>query len=39
VLDGVVEAYCGERGFMGAHRYKVFGVSYSASKSSLKQCV
>lgn len=27
VLDGVVEAYTGERGFMGAHRYKVFGVS------------
>ncbi|KAJ4374846.1 hypothetical protein N0V83_001924 [Neocucurbitaria cava] len=29
VLDGVVEAYTGERGFMGAHRYKVFGVSSS----------
>ena len=28
VLDGVVEAYTGERGFMGAHRYKVFGVSH-----------
>lgn len=27
VLDGVVEAYTGERGFMGVHRYKVFGVS------------
>ncbi|KAF1965355.1 hypothetical protein BU23DRAFT_627778 [Bimuria novae-zelandiae CBS 107.79] len=26
VLDGVVEAYTGERGFMGVHRYKVFGL-------------
>lgn len=31
VLDGVVEAYTGERGFMGAHRYKVFGVSPSVA--------
>ncbi|KAF2688123.1 hypothetical protein K458DRAFT_361117 [Lentithecium fluviatile CBS 122367] len=33
VLDGVVEAYTGERGFMGAHRYKVFGLLECAGKS------
>ncbi|KAF2179489.1 hypothetical protein K469DRAFT_641030 [Zopfia rhizophila CBS 207.26] len=33
VLDGVVEAYTGERGFMGAHRYKVFGLLEVASKT------
>ncbi|KAI8943332.1 hypothetical protein NX059_001349 [Plenodomus lindquistii] len=33
VLDGVVEAYTGERGFMGAHRYKVFGLLECASKT------
>ncbi|KAF8471890.1 hypothetical protein BDZ91DRAFT_716758 [Kalaharituber pfeilii] len=25
VLDGIVESYAGERGFMGTHRYKVYG--------------
>ncbi|KAH7068435.1 hypothetical protein BKA63DRAFT_451823 [Paraphoma chrysanthemicola] len=33
VLDGVVEAYTGERGFMGVHRYKVFGLLECAAKS------
>lgn len=33
VLDGVVEAYTGERGFMGAYRYKVFGLLECAGKS------
>lgn len=25
VLEGLVESYAGERGFMGMHRYKVYG--------------
>lgn len=25
VLEGIIESYAGERGFMGTHRYKVFG--------------
>ncbi|KAI9765701.1 MAG: hypothetical protein M1839_005396 [Geoglossum umbratile] len=25
LLDGLVESYAGERGFMGTHRYKVYG--------------
>ncbi|RYP61762.1 hypothetical protein DL769_007568 [Monosporascus sp. CRB-8-3] len=33
VLDGIVEAYTGERGFMGVHRYKVYGILEIASKS------
>jgi sulfite reductase alpha subunit-like flavoprotein/cytochrome b involved in lipid metabolism len=33
VLDGVVEAYTGERGFMGVHRYKVFGLLECAAKT------
>ncbi|KAH7358092.1 cytochrome b5-like Heme/Steroid binding domain-containing protein [Plectosphaerella cucumerina] len=33
VLDGIVEAYTGERGFMGAHRYKVFGILEVAGKT------
>ncbi|KAH8880504.1 hypothetical protein GQ53DRAFT_669759 [Thozetella sp. PMI_491] len=33
VLDGIVEAYTGERGFMGAHRYKVFGILEVAAKT------
>jgi len=33
VLDGIIEAYTGERGFMGAHRYKVFGILEVASKT------
>ncbi|KAF2473623.1 uncharacterized protein BDR25DRAFT_124163 [Lindgomyces ingoldianus] len=33
VFDGVVEAYTGERGFMGAHRYKVFGLLEVAGKT------
>ncbi|KAH7316748.1 hypothetical protein B0I35DRAFT_503846 [Stachybotrys elegans] len=33
VLDGIVEAYTGERGFMGVHRYKVFGILEIASKT------
>lgn len=32
VLDGIVEAYTGERGFMGTHRYKVFGILEIAAK-------
>ncbi|KAI2621760.1 hypothetical protein GGR54DRAFT_78796 [Hypoxylon sp. NC1633] len=33
VLDGIVEAYTGERGFMGTHRYKVFGILEIAAKT------
>lgn len=33
VMDGIVEAYTGERGFMGTHRYKVFGLLEVASKT------
>ncbi|KAK3315893.1 hypothetical protein B0H66DRAFT_273438 [Apodospora peruviana] len=33
VFEGIVEAYAGERGFMGTHRYKVFGILEIASKS------
>ena len=33
VMDGIVEAYTGERGFMGAHRYKVFGILEVAGKT------
>ncbi|KAK1759846.1 alpha subunit of putative sulfite reductase [Echria macrotheca] len=33
VLDGIVEAYTGERGFMGTHRYKVYGILEIASKT------
>lgn len=33
VMDGVVEAYTGERGFMGVHRYKVFGLLECAGKT------
>ncbi|CUA66574.1 Nitrate reductase [NADPH] [Rhizoctonia solani] len=25
VMDGIIEGYAGERGFMGTHRYKVYG--------------
>ncbi|KAH6678759.1 sulfite reductase flavoprotein alpha-component [Plectosphaerella plurivora] len=33
VLDGIIEAYTGERGFMGTHRYKVYGILEVASKT------
>ncbi|KAM5354753.1 hypothetical protein ACJ41O_001400 [Fusarium nematophilum] len=33
VLEGIVEAYTGERGFMGVHRYKVFGILEIAAKT------
>ncbi|OTB07683.1 hypothetical protein M426DRAFT_266892 [Hypoxylon sp. CI-4A] len=33
VMDGIVEAYTGERGFMGTHRYKVFGILEIAAKA------
>lgn len=33
VMDGIIEAYTGERGFMGTHRYKVFGLLEVASKT------
>ncbi|KNB12503.1 hypothetical protein FOXG_12094 [Fusarium oxysporum f. sp. lycopersici 4287] len=33
VLEGIVEAYAGERGFMGVHRYKVFGILEVAAKT------
>lgn len=33
VLDGIVEAYSGERGFLGVHRYKVFGILEVAAKT------
>ena len=32
-FDGIVEAYTGERGFMGTHRYKVFGLLEVAGKT------
>jgi hypothetical protein len=37
VLDGVVEAYTGERGFMGVHRYKVFGLVSQNTQQSQEQ--
>jgi hypothetical protein len=37
VLDGVVEAYTGERGFMGVHRYKVFGLVSQNTRQSQEQ--
>ncbi|KAK3381069.1 hypothetical protein B0H63DRAFT_415824 [Podospora didyma] len=37
VLDGIVEAYTGERGFMGAHRYKVFGILEVAGKTGRSE--
>ncbi|KAI1147237.1 cytochrome b5-like Heme/Steroid binding domain-containing protein [Nemania diffusa] len=33
VMDGIIEAYTGERGFMGVHRYKVFGILEIAGKT------
>ncbi|KAI0399431.1 cytochrome b5-like Heme/Steroid binding domain-containing protein [Xylaria palmicola] len=33
VMDGIIEAYTGERGFMGVHRYKVFGILEVAGKT------
>lgn len=37
VLDGIVEAYTGERGFMGTHRYKVFGLLEVAAKTGREE--
>ncbi|KAK0615347.1 hypothetical protein B0T17DRAFT_383314 [Bombardia bombarda] len=37
VLDGIVEAYTGERGFMGTHRYKVFGLLEIAGKTGRSE--
>ncbi|KAK3332837.1 hypothetical protein B0T19DRAFT_381472 [Cercophora scortea] len=37
VLDGIVEAYTGERGFMGTHRYKVFGILEIAGKTGRSE--
>ena len=37
VLDGIVEAYTGERGFMGTHRYKVFGLLEVAGKTGRSE--
>ncbi|KAM4057360.1 cytochrome b5-like heme/steroid binding domain-containing protein [Hirsutella rhossiliensis] len=37
VLDGIVEAYTGERGFMGVHRYKVFGILEVAAKTGRSE--
>ncbi|KAI6377713.1 hypothetical protein MCOR25_002437 [Pyricularia grisea] len=37
VLDGIVEAYCGERGFMGVHRYKVYGILEVAAKTGRSE--
>ena len=36
-LDGIVEAYAGERGFMGTHRYKVFGLLEVAGKTGRSE--
>nr|XP_036575257.1 sulfite reductase flavoprotein alpha-component [Colletotrichum truncatum]KAF6781801.1 sulfite reductase flavoprotein alpha-component [Colletotrichum truncatum] len=33
VLHGIVESYAGERGFMGTHRYKVYGFLEIAAKT------
>jgi sulfite reductase alpha subunit-like flavoprotein/predicted heme/steroid binding protein len=33
VLEGLVACYSGERGFMGTHRYKVYGILEIASKT------
>lgn len=37
VMDGIVEAYTGERGFMGVHRYKVFGILEIAGKTGRSE--
>jgi len=34
VLEGIVESYAGERGFMGTHRYKVYGFLEVVAKTS-----
>lgn len=39
VMDGVVEAYTGERGFMGVHRYKVFGLVSSIFLQCLSRLI
>ncbi|KAF4632905.1 hypothetical protein G7Y89_g5214 [Cudoniella acicularis] len=36
-LDSIVEAYTGERGFMGTHRYKVFGLLEVAGKTGRSE--
>jgi sulfite reductase alpha subunit-like flavoprotein/cytochrome b involved in lipid metabolism len=36
-FDGIVEAYTGERGFMGTHRYKVFGLLEVAGKTGRSE--
>ncbi|KAF4437279.1 hypothetical protein F53441_13087 [Fusarium austroafricanum] len=33
VLDGIIEAYAGERGFLGVHRTKVCGILDAATKT------
>ncbi|KFY18009.1 hypothetical protein V492_00213 [Pseudogymnoascus sp. VKM F-4246] len=37
VLHGIVEAYAGERGFMGTHRYKVYGFLELVSKTGRSE--
>ncbi|THU86919.1 hypothetical protein K435DRAFT_867765 [Dendrothele bispora CBS 962.96] len=35
VLDAIVESYVGEKGFMGTHRYKVYGFLEIVAKTGL----
>lgn len=36
VLEGLIESYAGERGFMGTHRYKVYGFLEVVAKTGRK---
>ena len=37
VLEGIVESYTGERGFMGTHRYKVYGFLEVVAKTGRSE--
>ncbi|PGH21294.1 hypothetical protein AJ80_03344 [Polytolypa hystricis UAMH7299] len=37
VLEGIVESYAGERGFMGTHRYKVYGFLEVVAKTGRSE--
>ncbi|KAH7077016.1 hypothetical protein BKA63DRAFT_565377 [Paraphoma chrysanthemicola] len=37
VLEGIIESYAGERGFMGTHRYKVYGFLEVVAKTGRSE--
>ncbi|KAF2008150.1 sulfite reductase flavo protein alpha-component [Amniculicola lignicola CBS 123094] len=37
VLEGLIESYAGERGFMGTHRYKVYGFLEVVAKTGRQE--